>query len=98
MNLRGWNQAEREGQSICDHVLGARDLDNITGKLGDLGKVASLSGRPWRRRTEKGVGERLMIDDQGKFGGFKVESKMVDRGVSCKEFTIKGRVLGLSRG
>ena len=51
--------AERVGQGVCDHVLGARNVDNITGKLRDVGEVTSLSGGPRRRRTEKGMGERL---------------------------------------
>ena len=53
MNLKGWNRAERAGQSICDHVIGARDIDNITCKLREVGKVASLSGGPRRRGTKQ---------------------------------------------
>ena len=71
-------------------------MDNITGKLGDVGKVVSLSRGPWRRRTEKGLGERLMICEQGKFAGFKGESKMANGEVSCKEFMIKGEDLDLA--
>ena len=74
------------------------DVDNIIGKLRDVGEVASLFRGPWRRRKEKGMGERLMIGEQGKFAGFKGESEMGNGGVSCKEFTIKGGVLGFGRG
>ena len=52
MNLGGWNRAEGAGLSICNHVIGTRDIDNITGKLGDVGKVAILSGGPRQRGTE----------------------------------------------
>ena len=57
-----------------------------------------MSGRPQRIRTEKGVGERLMIGVKGKLAGFKDETEMANGRVSCKEFTIKGGVLGFSGG
>ena len=60
--------------------------------------MASLSGGPWRRRREKGVGERFMIGEKGKFVGFKGELEMANGGISCKEFTIKGGVLGFRGG
>ena len=44
------------------------------------------------------MGERLVICELGRLTGFKEETEMVDKGVSCKEFIIKGRVLGFSRG
>ena len=34
---RGWNRAEKAGQGICHHVFGTRDVDYITGELGDVG-------------------------------------------------------------
>ena len=73
-------------------------MDNITGELGDVGKMARLSGGPWRRGTEKGKGKRLMISKEGKLMGFEEESEMGNGRVSCKEFTIKGGVLGFGRG
>ena len=39
-----------------------------------------------------------MIGEKGKFAGFKGETEMANGGVSCKEFTIKGGVLGFGRG
>ena len=48
------NRAERAGESFCYNVFGARDVDNITGELGDKGKKAHLSNGPRRRGTEKG--------------------------------------------
>ena len=73
-------------------------MDNITGELRDVGKMAHLSGGPRRRGTEKGVGERLVICEKGKLAGFKEETKMADCGVSCKEFKIEGGELGFGRG
>ena len=73
---------------------GTWTLDNITGELGDVGKMARLSGRTHRRGTEKGVGERLMIGEKGKLMGFEEETEMAYGGVSSKEFMIKGGVLG----
>ena len=45
-----------------------------------------------------GVSERLVICEQGKLIGFKEETEIVDGGESCKEFTIKGKVLGFGTG
>ena len=73
-------------------------MDNITGEFGDVGKMVFLSGRPRHRGTEKSAGERLMIGEQGKNSGFKDKTEMADGGVNCKEFTIKGRVLGFGGG
>ena len=81
------------GQGVCNHVLGAREVDNITCKLG---KVESLSGGPRRRETEKGVGERLMIGVKGKLEGFKDEAEMANDRVICKEFTSKAEYLDLA--
>ena len=44
------------------------------------------------------MGERLMICEKVKLTGFKEETEMADGGVSRKEFTIKGGVLGFGRG
>ena len=73
-------------------------MDNITGELGDVGEMACLSGGPRRRGKEKGEGERLMIGKKSKLTGFEEEMEMANGGVSCKEFTIKGRVLGFGGG
>ena len=73
-------------------------MDNITGEFGDVGKITHLSGGPRWRGSEKGVGERLMICEKGKLYGFEEETEMVDGRVSCKEFTIKGGVLGFGEG
>ena len=39
-----------------------------------------------------------MIGEKDKFACFKGELEMANGGVSCKEFTIKGRVLGFGGG
>ena len=73
-------------------------MDNFTGELGDVGEMACLSGGPWPRGTEKGMGERLMISEKVKLMYFKEETEMANSGVSCKEFTIKDGVLGFGGG
>ena len=60
--------------------------------------MARLSGGPQSRGAEKDVGERLMIGEKGKLTSFEEETKMANGGISCKEFMIKGRVLGFGRG
>ena len=35
-------------------------MDNITGKLGDVGKMLLLSGGPWRRVVAQGVYQLLL--------------------------------------
>ena len=49
----GAAEAERAGECICYNVFGARNVDNITGELGEVGKMAHLSCGPQRRGTEK---------------------------------------------
>ena len=93
-----WNQAERAGQGIGDYIIGTRDADNVTNEFEDVGNMARLFGGQRRRGTEKSMGKRLMIDEQGKNSGFKEKTEMADGGVSCKEFMIKGGVFGLGRG
>ena len=45
---RGRVRAGRTGEGVSYNILGARDVDNITGKLRDIGKMALLSGGPRR--------------------------------------------------
>ena len=73
-------------------------MDYIAGELSDVGSMARLSGGPWRRGTEKGYSKGLMICEKGKLTGFEEKTEMVNGGISCKEFTIKGRVLGFGGG
>ena len=70
-------------------------MDNVTG---EFGVVCKMSGGPRRRGTEKSLSKRLMISEQGKNSGFKEKMEMADGGVSCKEFTIEGGVLGFGGG
>ena len=79
------------GRERLLQLFEARDVDNITGELGDVGKIAHLSGEPWRRGMEKGVGERLMIGEKGKVTGFKEETEVMDGGVSCGSFIYQQR-------
>ena len=53
-------------------------MDNITGKLGNIGKMACLSGGPRRRGAEKGECERRMIGIKGKLTGFKEKTEVAD--------------------
>ena len=65
-------------------------MDNITGKLGDIGKMALLSGGPWWRGTEKGEGERLMINEKSELTSFEEKTEMVDWGVGSKKLSVEG--------
>ena len=31
--------AEKEGESVCNYIFRARDVDNITGEFGDVGEM-----------------------------------------------------------
>ena len=73
-------------------------MDNVASKLCYVSKVTLLAGGPRRRRTEKGGGQRLVISEQGKFAGFEEKAEMANGGVSCQEFTVKGRIFGLGGG
>ena len=48
-------RTERTGKSICNSILSTRDVDDVTGKLRDMGEVALLPDRPKRRGAEQGV-------------------------------------------
>ena len=82
------------GEGLCYNVFGARDMDNITGEL----KRCRQDGMSVWRTTAERYCERLMICEKGKLTGFEEETEMMDGGVSCKEFTIKGGVLGFGEG
>ena len=59
-----------EGQeSVSNYILGARNVDYITRKFGDVGKMALLSGRPRQRGVEQGKCQRFMIGEKGKLTG-----------------------------
>ena len=60
--------------------------------------MASLSGGPRRRRTEKGMGEGFMIGEMSEFSSFEEKTEMADGGIGAKEFTIEGRIFGFIRG
>ena len=47
-----------------------RNVDDITCKLEDIGKMALLSGGPRRRGAEQGKCQRLMIGEKCKCAGF----------------------------
>ena len=61
-----------EGQYrvVSNYILGARDVENITGNLRDIDKMVLLSGRPRRRGMEQGKCQRFMIGEKGKLTGF----------------------------
>ena len=53
---RGWNQAVRARERVCYNIFEARDMDNITGELGDVGKMACLHDREeWKRVWVRGL-------------------------------------------
>ena len=54
--------AERAGQGVSNYIVRTRDVDYVTGEFGDVGEMARLSGRPWGRGPEKGVGKRFFFN------------------------------------
>ena len=71
----------KAGQGDGDCIFETRDVDYVTGKLGDIGKMACLSGGPRQRGAEKGVGKGFMIGEKGEFSSFKEKTEMADRGI-----------------
>ena len=53
-------------------------MDNIISKLGDIGKMALLSGGPRWRGVEQGECQGLMVGEKIKISGFKEKTKMSD--------------------
>ena len=47
-----WDGAERVRKGVANYIVGAKDMDYVTGKFGDVGKMARLSGGPLWRGTE----------------------------------------------
>ena len=66
-------------------------MNYVTGKFGDIGEMACLSGGPRRRGTEKGVGKGFMIGEQCEFSSFKEKTEIADRGIGSCEFTYRRR-------
>ena len=73
--------AGRRGKGVSSSILGARDVDNITGKLGDVDKMALLSGGPWRRGVVQDMCQGLVVREKGKFSTFQEKKEMAERGV-----------------
>ena len=72
------DRAGRARQGVSEYIFGARDVDNVTGELGNISEMARLLGRPWQRGSKKGECEGFMIGEKGEFKGFKKETKMAD--------------------
>ena len=58
------------GKQGSNHILGARNLVNITGKIGEIGKMWLLSGGPRWRGVEQGKCQGLMVGEKGKLLGY----------------------------
>ena len=86
------------GKGISNCVIGARDKDNITCKLRDVGEMEVLSGGPRRRGAEQDLCQGLVICEKGKFTTLQEKTEMADGGVGCQEFSVKGGVFGFGRG
>ena len=54
-------------QGISNYIVRTRDVDYVTGEVGDVGEMVRLSGRPWQRESKKGVCKRFVM---GEFSGF----------------------------
>ena len=53
--------ARRAGQVVSNSIFSTRDGNYVTGELGDVGKVALLSGRPGQRRSEQSMCQGLAV-------------------------------------
>ena len=82
-NGGNWGRARAgsTGKGLSNHVLRARDVDNFTSKLRDVGKMALLWGGPMRRGVEQGVCQGLVVREKGKFTSFQEKAEMADGGV-----------------
>ena len=85
-------------KGIGDGILSSKDVDNITGELGDVGDVALLPGGPRRRGAEQGVHQGFVVSEESELPTFQEKSEMTNGGVSCQKLSVKGGVFGLSGG
>ena len=55
---RGCNKirVRRARQGVGDYIFEARNVENVAGEFGNIGKMARLSGEPQWRESEKGKG------------------------------------------
>ena len=74
-------RAGRTGKGVSNIVLGARDVDDIAGKLRDIGEMALLLGRPRQRGADQGECKGLMVCEKSEFMGFQEKTEMTDKGV-----------------
>ena len=64
-----------KAESGCNSVLCTRNMDNITGKLRDVSKVALLSGGPGRRAMAQVMCQMFVVSKQGKIPPLQQEKK-----------------------
>ena len=57
-----------------------------------------LPGRPRWRRVEQGIFQGLVVCEKDKITALQQETEVVDRRVSCQEFSVKGGVFGFGGG
>ena len=83
------------GESICHDILGAREVNEVTGKLQEEVQLPLLPGQPGRRNSEQRVCERFVVIEQCKIPTFQEETEVSHGGVSIQELMVEGRVMGL---
>ena len=84
-------------RGVGDSILSSGDVDNVTGELGDIGKMALLSGGPGQRGEEKGVHQGLVVGEKGEFKTLQEETEVTNGGIGCQKLSVEGRVFGFVR-
>ena len=73
-------------------------MDNVTGELRDVNKMALLSGGPGGRGAEQGVHQGLVVSEEGELTTLQEESEETNGGISCQKLPFEGGVFGLDGG
>ena len=68
-------------------------MDNVTGKIGDVGQVALLPGGLWQRQTEQGMRQRFFVSEQD-----EQDPEVTNCRVSSQELPVEGGVLEFGGG
>ena len=91
---RGGGRTERPSKGIGNSFFSSWDVYDVTGELGDVGKMALLSGGPGRRGVKQGLRQGLVVGEESEFTTLQEKSEVTNKGICCHKLSVKGGVLG----
>ncbi len=83
----------RPGEGVCHHVGCPGDVANIRRVFCHVGQLPGLACHPRVLYQRQGLGERLVVHENGKTAAIQHVPEMYDGGVAGKMLSVKSRVL-----